>query len=62
MILDFGKSLGLPDMSALKDVFKFNMNSITLNKVLDLLDESGITDVKTRIVTALEEVQVEHYY
>ena len=49
-------------MSALKDVFKFNMNSITLNKVLDLLDESGMTGVKTRIVGALEEVQVEHYY
>ena len=43
-------------------MFNFNMNSITLSKVLDLLDESGVTDAKTRIVGALEEVQVEHYY
>ena len=60
LFLDFAKSLGLPDLSKLKDVFNFKMNSITLNKVLGLLDKVGLSKVKTSIVKALEEIEVGH--
>ena len=56
--VDFAKSLGLPDMTKLKDVFNFNMNTIILNKVLEYLDKVGLSKLKTKIVTILKEVEV----
>ena len=55
---DFGKSLGLPDLSELKDVFQFNMKSITLERILDFLEEIGETELKEDINKVLREVQV----
>ena len=57
---DFGKSLGLPDLSELKDVFQFNMKSITLERILDFLEEIGETELKEDINKVLREVQVVH--
>ena len=59
---DFGKSLGLPDLSELKDVFQFNMKSITLEKILDFLEEIGETELKEDINKVLREVQVGHRF
>ena len=45
-------------MTKLKDVFNFNMNTITLNKVLGYLDKVGLSKLKTKIVNILKEVEV----
>ena len=45
-------------MTKLKDVFNFNMNTITLNKVLGYLDKVGLSKFKTKIVNILKEVEV----
>ena len=57
---DFGKSLGLPNLSKLNDVFNFTMSSVTLNKALSLLDEAGMSEVKKNITDTLGKVQVGH--
>ncbi|KAK2165039.1 hypothetical protein NP493_1368g00012 [Ridgeia piscesae] len=56
-INDFAKSLGLPDLTKLKDVFNFNMNSITLNKILGYLDYVGLSTMKTKIINILKEIE-----
>ncbi|KAK2165104.1 hypothetical protein NP493_1383g00012 [Ridgeia piscesae] len=56
-INDFAKSLGLPDLTKLKDVFNFNMNSITLNTILGYLDQVGLSTMKTKIINILKEIE-----
>ena len=45
-------------MTKLKEVFNFNMNTITLKKVLGYLDKVGLSKLKTNIVKILMEVEV----
>ena len=55
---DFGQSLGLPDLLALKDVLSFNMNSIKLKTVLDFLGNTTQQKLKSTINKVLKEVEV----
>ena len=57
---EFAKSMGLPDLSKLKDVFNFNMNDVTVNKVLGYLDKIGLSKLKTSIIKILKELEVGH--
>ena len=55
---DFGQSLGLPNLLALKDVLNFNMNSIRLKTVFDFLGDTTQQKLKSTINKVLKEVEV----
>ncbi|KAI0239587.1 hypothetical protein LSAT2_009687 [Lamellibrachia satsuma] len=54
---DFGQSLGLPNLLALKDVLNFNMNSIRLKTVFDFLGDTTQQKLKSTINKVLKEVE-----
>ena len=58
---DFVKSSGLPDLTKMKDVFNVDMNSITLNKILDYLEYVGLSAMKTDMINILKEVEVSYF-
>ena len=55
---DFAKKLGFPDLSKLKELFNFNMNDLTVRKILDLLDKVGLSTLKNAIIKLLNGVEV----
>ena len=59
VIVDFTKSLGIPDkMNKLKQIFGFKMSDITLKTVFDLMDNLGLDDTKQKIQDILKTIEV----
>ena len=60
-VSDFAENLGLLDFSKLgllKDIFNFRMDTVTLSKVLDILESTGLGNVKSKITRILNGIQV----
>jgi len=45
----------------MKDVFNVDMNSITLNKILDYLEHVGLSTTKTNMINILKDVEVSNF-
>ncbi|XP_070572594.1 uncharacterized protein [Ptychodera flava] len=54
---DFVDNLGLPGIDELGPIFDFNMKDMKLSEVYDFLDKSGLTSLRERIDSLLEQLK-----
>ena len=55
---DFTKKLGLPDMSSLGPLFKFQMKDITVKKAFDIMSEFGMHELRAKFEKILRLLKV----
>ena len=56
------QQLGLPNITAIMDVFNFDMNSVTVESILALIGDEKLTAKITAILKQLQVSVLAYYY